>query len=106
LTLGTRKWQDASTRTYTNEPNPIWHHHYPVLPPQQALNTVILIKKKKDSDLQSHLMKMIHTYKEIINHSLKKVQGNRVKELEELKEETNKALKVIEERIVVIFQPK
>jgi hypothetical protein len=63
-------------------------------------------KKKKDSDLQSHLMKMIHTYKEIINHSLKKVQGNRVKELEELKEETNKALKVIEERIVVIFQPK
>ena len=44
--------------------------------------------EKQDSDLKSHLMKMIEDLKEDINNSLKEIQENTGKQVEVLKEET------------------
>jgi septal ring factor EnvC (AmiA/AmiB activator) len=52
--------------------------------------------EKRDSDLNSHLMKMIEELKEEINNSLK-IQENTSKQIEALKEETHKFLKEIQE---------
>ena len=45
--------------------------------------------EKHDGDLKSHLMKIIETFKENINNSLKEIQENTVRQVEALKEETN-----------------
>ena len=55
------------------------------------------IPEKQDSDLKSHLMKMIEDLKEDINNSLKEIQENTGKQVEVLKEETQKALKELQE---------
>jgi hypothetical protein len=49
-------------------------------------------QEKKDSDLKSHLMMMIEDFKKDINNSLKEIQENKGKQLEVLKEETQKSL--------------
>ena len=41
------------------------------------------------TDLKSYLMKIIESFKEDINNSLKKIQENTGKQVEALKEETN-----------------
>jgi phosphate uptake regulator len=56
--------------------------------------------EEPDSDLKSHLMKMIETLKEDINNSLKKTQENTVKQVETLKEEINKSHKEIQENTI------
>jgi gas vesicle protein len=49
--------------------------------------------EKQDSDLKSHLMMMTEDFKKDINHSLKEIQKNTGKQVEALKEETQKSLK-------------
>ena len=49
--------------------------------------------EKQDSDLKSHLMMMIEDFKKDINNSLKEIQENTGKQVEALKEETQKSLK-------------
>jgi hypothetical protein len=55
---------------------------------------------KQDSDLKSHLMRMIEDFKEDVYNSLKEIQENTGKQLEALKEETNKSLKEIQENTI------
>jgi DNA anti-recombination protein RmuC len=45
-------------------------------------------------------MKIIESFNEDINNSLKEIQENMVKQVEALKEETNKSLKEIQENII------
>ena len=40
--------------------------------------------KKQDSDLKSHLMKMIEAFKEDINNSLKEIQENTIRQVKKL----------------------
>jgi hypothetical protein len=47
---------------------------------------------KQDSDLKSHLMMMIEEFKDIHNFC-KEIQENTGKQVEDLKEETQKSLK-------------
>ena len=49
--------------------------------------------KKQDSDLKSYLMMLVENFKKGINNSLKEIQENTGKQLEALKEETQKSLK-------------
>ena len=50
--------------------------------------------KKQDSDLKSHLMMMmIEDFKKDINNFLKEIQENTGKQVEALKQETQKSLK-------------
>ena len=49
--------------------------------------------EKQDSDLKSLLMMMIEDFKKDINNSLKEIQENTGKQLEALKEETQKSIK-------------
>jgi hypothetical protein len=46
--------------------------------------------EKQDSDLKSHLPVMIEDFKEYINNSFKEIQENTGKQVEALKEETQK----------------
>jgi hypothetical protein len=48
---------------------------------------------KQDSDLKSLLMMMIEGFKKDINNSLKEIEENTGKQVEVLKEETQKSLK-------------
>jgi hypothetical protein len=48
--------------------------------------------EKRTSDLKSHLMMVIEDFKKDINNSLKEIQENTGKQLETLKEETQKSL--------------
>jgi hypothetical protein len=49
--------------------------------------------EKQDSDLKSYLMMQVEYIKKGINNSLKEIQENSAKEVEALKEETQKSLK-------------
>jgi hypothetical protein len=49
--------------------------------------------KNQDLDVKSHLMILIEDFKEDINNSLKEIQVNTRKQVEVLKEETQKSLK-------------
>ena len=49
--------------------------------------------EKQDSDLKSHLMMMIEDFKKEINNSLKEILENTGRQLEALKEQTQKSLK-------------
>jgi hypothetical protein len=49
--------------------------------------------EKQDSDLKSLLMMIIEDFKKDINNCLKEIQENTGKQLEALKEETEKSLK-------------
>ena len=49
--------------------------------------------EKQDYDLKSHLMMTIEKFKKDINISLKEIQDNTGKQVEDLKEETQKSLK-------------
>ena len=49
--------------------------------------------EKQDMDLKSLLMMMMEDFKKEINKSLKDIQENKGKQLEALKEETQKSLK-------------
>ena len=50
--------------------------------------------EKQDSDLKSLFMMVIEYFKKDINNSLKEIQENIGKQLETLKEETQKSLKI------------
>jgi hypothetical protein len=52
--------------------------------------------EKQDSYLNSHLMKMIEDFKDI-NNSLKEIQENTGKQVEDIKEETLKSFKDLQE---------
>ena len=52
-----------------------------------------ITREKQDSDLKSHLMMIIEDFKKDINNSVKEVQENTGKQVEALKEETQKSLK-------------
>jgi hypothetical protein len=52
-----------------------------------------IILEKQDSGLKSLLMMVIEDFKKDINNSLKEIQENIGKQLEALKEETQKSLK-------------
>jgi hypothetical protein len=49
--------------------------------------------EKQNSDLKSHLMMMTEDFKKDINNSLKEIQENTGKQVDALKEETQKSLK-------------
>jgi ribosome recycling factor len=49
--------------------------------------------EKQDSDLRLHLMVMIEEFKKDINNSLKEIPENIGKQVEAIKEETQKSLK-------------
>jgi hypothetical protein len=74
-------------------------HQNPVLRPQQALsypNTT----KKCNADLNSHLMKIMKSFKGNINNSLNEIQESTAKQVEALKGETNKNLKERQEKTI------
>jgi hypothetical protein len=48
--------------------------------------------EKQDLDLKLHLMMLIEDFKKDINNSLKEIQANTGKQVEALKEETQKSL--------------
>jgi methyltransferase-like protein len=52
------------------------------------------------ADLKSYFMKIIYSFKEDINNSLKEIQENTSKQVEALKEETNKSLKGIQKNTI------
>jgi septal ring factor EnvC (AmiA/AmiB activator) len=56
--------------------------------------------EKQDSDLKSHLMMNIEELKKDINNSLKEIQENTGKQVEDLKE-TQKALKELQENTTI-----
>jgi len=49
--------------------------------------------EKQDLDLKSHFMMMMEDFKMDINNSLKEIQDNKRKQVEAIKEETQKSLK-------------
>jgi hypothetical protein len=49
--------------------------------------------KKHNTDLKSYLMVVVEDFKKGINNSLKEIQENTAKQVESLKEETQKCLK-------------
>lgn len=53
----------------------MWHHQNPVLPLQQALDTLAQLLGP-DSDLKSHLMNVIEAFKGDINNSVREIQEN------------------------------
>jgi hypothetical protein len=55
---------------------------------------------KRDSDINSHFMKMIEDFKKDINTSLKEIQKNTSKQIEALKEETHTSHKEKEENTI------
>ena len=52
--------------------------------------------EKQGSDLKSHLMMMIEYFKKDMNNSLKEIQENTSKQVEDLNEETQKFLQELE----------
>jgi hypothetical protein len=52
--------------------------------------------EKQNLDLKSHLTMLIENFKKDINNSLKEIQENTGKELDALKEETQKSLKELQ----------
>ena len=48
---------------------------------------------KQDSDLKSYLLMVVEDFKKYINNLLKEIQENTAKQVEALKEETQKSLK-------------
>ena len=61
--------------------------------PTKASPGYTIIPEQQDMDLKSLPMMMMEDFKKEINNSLKKIQGNTGKQLEALKEETQKSLK-------------
>jgi hypothetical protein len=61
--------------------------------PTIASPRYIITLEKQRSDLKSLLMIVIEDFKKAINNSLKEIQENTSKQLEALKEETQKSLK-------------
>ena len=57
-------------------------------------------QEKQDSDLKSYLIMVVEDFKKGINNSLKEIQENSVKEVEVLKEETQKSLKELQETLL------
>ena len=53
----------------------------------------IIIREKQDSDLKSLLMVMVEDFKKVINNSLKEIQEKTGKQVNVLKQETQKSLK-------------
>jgi hypothetical protein len=51
------------------------------------------IPENNEANLKSDLMKIVESFKEYINNSLKEIQENTGKQVEALKEEINKSLK-------------
>ena len=56
--------------------------------------------EKQDSDLKSHLMRMIENFKKDINNSLKEIHAYTCKQVEDFKEETQKFLKELHENTI------
>jgi hypothetical protein len=95
LTPEITRWQKANTRILPTETKTTWHHQNPVLPPQQVLDFPTKWKKQ-DSYLKSYDMMLIEDFKDI-NSSPKEIQKNTGKQVETLKEETQKSLKELQE---------
>ena len=55
-----------------------------------------ITQEKQDSDLKSPLMMMIEDFKKDINNSCKEIQENIGKQVEALKEETQKSIKELQ----------
>ena len=91
LTPEITRWQKASTRTLPTETKVTWHHHNPVLPQQQFLGTPNTGKARFEFKIT--LMMLIEDFKKDINNSLKELQENTGKQIETIKEETQKSLK-------------
>jgi hypothetical protein len=90
LTPEITRWQKANIRILLTETKTIRNHHNPVCPPQQDLNTNT--PKKQDSYLKSYLIILVEDFKKGINNSLKEIQKNTAKQVELLKEETQRSL--------------
>ena len=95
LTPEIARCQKTYTRTLTKETKIIWYHQTPVLPQQQVLDTPT-DQKNQDLDLKLYLMILVEDFKKD-NNSLKEIQENTDKQVEDLKEETQKSLKELEE---------
>jgi hypothetical protein len=67
------------------------HHQNLVCPPQQVLDTHNK-PEKQDSDLKSYLMVLVEDFKKDINNPLKEIQENTAKQVEALREETQKSI--------------
>ena len=56
--------------------------------------------ENQEADLKYYLMKIIESFKEDINNSLKEIQENTGRQVEALKEETIKSLKGIQDNTI------
>jgi hypothetical protein len=88
LTSEINRWWKVNVRIVLTETKTTWHHQKPVLPPQWVLDNPT--PEKQDSDLKSYLMMLVKDFKKGIKNSLKEIQENTAKQVEVLKEETQK----------------
>jgi len=72
------------------------NHNYPTTASHRCPNTT----EAQEDDLKYNLIKMIETFKEEINKSIKEIQENKIKQVDVFKEETNKSLKGIQENTI------
>jgi hypothetical protein len=68
--------------------------------PTTASPSYTITPEKQDMDLKSLLMTMMEDFKKVINNSLKEIQKNTSKQLEVLKEETQKFLLKIQKNTI------
>jgi phosphoribosyl-ATP pyrophosphohydrolase len=55
--------------------------------------------EKQDLDLRSYIMMLVEDFRKDINNSLKEIQENTAKQVDALKEETQKSLKELQDLI-------
>jgi hypothetical protein len=89
LTPEMTRRRKANAKILPTETKTTWHRQNPVLLPQQVLDT-LTHGEKQDLDLKSYLMMLVENFKKNITNSLKEIQENTAKQVETLKEETNK----------------
>ena len=86
------RWLKTNIIILLTETKTAQHQQKPVLPPQQFLDTPNT-REKQDSNLKSYFMVLVEDFKKDINNSLEEIQENTAKQIETIKEETQKSLK-------------
>jgi hypothetical protein len=87
------RWRKTNIRILLTETKTSHLHQNLAFPLQGVLDTPNT-PKKQDSDLKLYLMMMVEDIKKEINNSLKEIQENMAKQVEGIKEEEQKSLRI------------
>ena len=90
--LEINRWQEARHKSRSNRNQGYLASLEPNFPTIASLGFTIT-PEKQDMDLKLHRMMMMEDYKKDINNYTKEIQENAGKQVEALKEETQKSLK-------------